>query len=438
MAVTVIAKNNTATDLEIDELGITIPASGQKNLTDQFDYIEIVESDELKTLVSNTDITINNGVIDLNITDGLNHIDIQSVYEDSLEDGGSGSAPTLNLPTLHISRSSSLALTTSFVDIFFENKNIENDDSIIEWDDLNTDRILIKEEGLYNIYFRGTVESNSTTEYSYFRIRKNDSVILNPEECSIRTYQHEIQELSINIPVELNQNDFLTVQGRRGSSTYIDLLISDFVVTKLEGTKGDPGPPGGTTVDIQKDDSTIVSNCAIINFEGSVSVVDNGSNKTTVTIIDEKYIPKIIQLIDSSGNVNVNVNSPTEIDFDTEDYRDVDTFDHSIVSNTSRIYVLKNGLYLCNYKLNIDNSSVSRKTIKAFIRKNGSTNIEKSISYSYSRNTTDDKQVCQANFYIELNSNDYIELLAEREGSSGTARTISNQSILAMELKKEI
>ena len=438
MAIVVIAKNNTASDIEIKDLGITIPASNQLNLTDLFDYIEIVESDELKTYVNNAEITINDGDQDLNVQDGLMHIQIQSVYEDSLEDGGQPDQVYHDAPAIHVSLSINRALTNNYADLYFENKELENNSDIIEQDPNNSDRILIKESGLYLVHFRAEVQTTDETDYSYFRLRRNDTDVLHINEFLSRTYQNEVQNVVFLLPVSLNLNDFITVQGRKGPNTDDNLLSGDFSVIKMSGIQGEAGPPGGTTVDIQKDDTTIVTNCDILNFEGSVAVSDNGNNKSTITIIDEKYVPKIIQLVDSSGNLNVNVNTAVRIPFDTEYFKDVDVFDHSVVSNTSRVYVQKNGLYFCTFTLNVKNNSYNRKTIKAFLRKNAFNNLDISTAYSYTRNTTDDKLSVEKSFYITLNTNDFIELFVNREGSSGTAITIAGESILSLELKREL
>ena len=40
----------------------------------------------------------------------------------------------------------------------------------------------------------------------------------------------------------------------------------------------------GAGVDVEKDDVTVNEFSEVLNFEGSVSVVDNGGGKTTITI----------------------------------------------------------------------------------------------------------------------------------------------------------
>jgi len=78
MSIIVVAKNNTASEYFIEDLGIGISGTGQVNLTDLFDFFEIIDSIDLKTGVSSGDIIINDGTNDLNIVDGLAHINVQS------------------------------------------------------------------------------------------------------------------------------------------------------------------------------------------------------------------------------------------------------------------------------------------------------------------------------------------------------------------------
>lgn len=74
MAQTTIAKNNTGSAVSVEDLGIEIPGSGQRILSDTFSESEICESQDLKTLVGDSTFTINDGSNDLSVADGLEHI----------------------------------------------------------------------------------------------------------------------------------------------------------------------------------------------------------------------------------------------------------------------------------------------------------------------------------------------------------------------------
>ncbi len=78
---TVIAKNVDVADVEIEDLGTVIPVSGQETLTDNFTFVEIADSKDLKTEVQNATIVINDGTSDLSMADGLSHISVKSELE---------------------------------------------------------------------------------------------------------------------------------------------------------------------------------------------------------------------------------------------------------------------------------------------------------------------------------------------------------------------
>ena len=82
MAYIVIVKNDTTSVITIEDLGIEISGSGQVTLSDISNLSEIISSNDLKSLVSNSTLIINNGINDLSVEDGLKYISINTDYED--------------------------------------------------------------------------------------------------------------------------------------------------------------------------------------------------------------------------------------------------------------------------------------------------------------------------------------------------------------------
>lgn len=78
---TIIAKNNSGVAIVLSDLGISIPATSQINLTNLFDELMIAESNDLKTKVNDGTIVINDGTSDLSITDALDRINLWNVYQ---------------------------------------------------------------------------------------------------------------------------------------------------------------------------------------------------------------------------------------------------------------------------------------------------------------------------------------------------------------------
>lgn len=81
MSDTIIAKNSTGSPVTIEDLGIEIPGSGQRTLSDTFDFNEICTAEDLKTLVNATTIIINDGTSDLDSTEGLYALECRTEVE---------------------------------------------------------------------------------------------------------------------------------------------------------------------------------------------------------------------------------------------------------------------------------------------------------------------------------------------------------------------
>ncbi len=77
---TLIIKNAGAIQL-VEDLGISIPAASQLTMSDQFEYEEIASSDDLRTLVNNSTLVVNDGVSDLSAADGVLYLTLYNAKE---------------------------------------------------------------------------------------------------------------------------------------------------------------------------------------------------------------------------------------------------------------------------------------------------------------------------------------------------------------------
>ena len=80
----IIIKNNDAVDYLVEDLGISVVASGSVNFHEQFTYDEIAGSDDLRTAVSVSNLVVNNGIADLSTISGTSYLTIENIYH--LED----------------------------------------------------------------------------------------------------------------------------------------------------------------------------------------------------------------------------------------------------------------------------------------------------------------------------------------------------------------
>ena len=82
----IILKNISGGSLEIADLGITIAVSGQRDLLENFTKAEISGSVDLYNAIDAADAIINDGSDDLNETDSLAAVTLESKYEDESND----------------------------------------------------------------------------------------------------------------------------------------------------------------------------------------------------------------------------------------------------------------------------------------------------------------------------------------------------------------
>lgn len=135
-----------------------------------------------------------------------------------------------------------------------------------------------------------------------------------------------------------------------------------------------------------------------------------------------------IQAYDSTGGTDLNTTTPTAVPWDAETRKD-SGFTHSTVTNPARVYMDSPGWYEIAYNVSGANTSGNRNTVHCRLRLNGSTYAVPGGSYSYTRNNTDAEGTNTASALVQTtSSNEYVEVLCQRNGSAGTQAAIANQS----------
>lgn len=208
------------------------------------------------------------------------------------------------------------------------------------------------------------------------------------------------------------------------------ILLSD----ALGNASWESAPP----IDVEQNNILVTSNANTLNFEGGSNVIDNGNYKATVRFYRNNVTKDVIQL-SSSDSSDLNVMGTTyAIPWDSEEFKDNSSFTHSNTTNPSRITVKVNGIFEVNFMFSLVNKTIMRKTIRAQFKKNGTTIIPYASSYSFSYNMEDDRvSHVSSSFLIELNANDYIELVTNGQTNTGPATLIPNENVLFMRLLRE-
>jgi hypothetical protein len=209
------------------------------------------------------------------------------------------------------------------------------------------------------------------------------------------------------------------------------ILVSD---ETGEGT-WQSAPP----IDVEHNSNLITPNVNQLNFEGGCNVFENSDEKATVRYYLNNVTKDVIQLSSSdSGNTNVFTGVYT-IPWDIEQHKDHSTFVHSNSNNSSQVKVTTGGIYEVNYMFSILNNTIMRKTIRTRFLKNNIDTIPYVVSYSFSYNVADDKvSHISSSFLIDLEANDYIEVITNGQTNPGSVTLLPNENVLFIRLIREL
>ena len=199
------------------------------------------------------------------------------------------------LPAVQARRTTNLVLTTSFADATMDTTDEETNSAVLEHDSVNTDRILIKETGLYLVSYSISVDlfnaANSISSNVNGQVRKNDTTVLPGSEYrkgdhwSFSTSISEDAHLGPAFLASLTAGDFLTPQFKFSDDTgTLTIEKLHMMVVKLQGTKGDQGIAGSGTSITVKEDGTNVANTphTALNFAEGVVASDSGAGVATI------------------------------------------------------------------------------------------------------------------------------------------------------------
>jgi len=203
--------------------------------------------------------------------------------------------------------------------------DVESDDSVIEHDDTNTDRIQIKEDGIYEVSFKVVPDLASATYVTVTvegRIRLNDTSVVPGSQVLEGSWANgdDIMDEGLDVCVidEFSAGDYLTLQLMYSQDTPDSIGTQSgliVVVRKLDGVTGATGPTGAAG--------------------GGLS--------------------KLFQGVDTQGGLTItNVSQVIELDY--ESIKD-DHYAHSTTVNPGEVTILEEGWYKISAMMTVASQS---------------------------------------------------------------------------------
>lgn len=236
-----------------------------------------------------------------------------------------------------------------------------------------------------------------------------------------------------NSGVIINDNDEISEVNNLGVSE-IRLTTSPstglILVSDVNGNaQWETAPP----VDVKHNNTLVTANVDKLNFESGIKVYDEGNNQAKLVFFKKNVTNDVIQ-VSSIDSTDLNdLISFVPIVWNYEREKNAFTFNHSNTTNPERIGVNRGGIYEVNFMFSVVNKTIMRKTLRARLRKNGSTFVDHVTSYSFSYHEEDDKIThASSSFLIELNQNDYIELVVNGQTNSGPIRLRPYENLFFM------
>jgi len=141
-----------------------------------------------------------------------------------------------------------LPALNTWYDVPFNLTDVESNTDSIEHDDVNTERILIKETGFYVTTYHVNANVGTVTHELHARVMIAGTLVLTGSLTVGRNYQNEYSpNVSTNIAY-LTAGDYVTLQVFRTTANEVihETVLTIVKLDGIKGEKGDKGDPGDT------------------------------------------------------------------------------------------------------------------------------------------------------------------------------------------------
>lgn len=259
-----------------------------------------------------------------------------------------GDDPETNIPSVVVKKvSGSGPNAGGFSNLLFGTKLYENLPNFLEHDTVNTERVLIKENGTYDITYTAVCD----IERCQMRVVVDDTnVVPGSEQESTPGSVSGENIITCRTVTAINSGSYVTVQLNSpspGTGVLLSGLI--FTIISQKAIKGDPGPAGPTGASgagsgdvlgpISSNDNAVVRFNGILGdtLQNSGVILDDNDNITGVSDIECKTLDTHNESPGTDGHVRFRV---------ANDYGS-DTYNHGVdVTATNRVLAtIEEGTY---------------------------------------------------------------------------------------------
>lgn len=256
-----------------------------------------------------------------------------------------------DLDAVQVRRSTTFTITTAFTDVSFDLTDLENSPTVLEHDNIDTDRIQIKETGLYYVWYKVNVNSPGSAGNAEIRglVRLNDITDLDDSHADTTVFRdssipgalHDDTVSNPGFTRQFTAGDFISlrlIKDELGSATTttteagecqmaVFKMSAPAGVDGVDGADGAQGPQGipgsGSSITVE-DEGISVPNTphTILDFVGAgVTATDATAGRATITIPGGGAITRLFQFfadhLDNPNNADWAVNSLAPADADS-------------------------------------------------------------------------------------------------------------------------
>jgi hypothetical protein len=333
-------------------------------------------------------------------------------------------------------RTTTYATTTTFTNITLDTTDVENNSAIISHDAVNTDRIYVYDDGLYEIYYHVDGLNAVAGEFS-LKVLVNDLTLVPGSESSGKPSSNDKIPTSIVTVVSLTANDYVTLQANHvtSSSSLSNVTLSVRKLKSLYGTSGTAGSSGlsfGTSgsagssgLSFGTSGSAGSAGSSGLSFGTSGTA---GSSGSSGTIVGFAASGDMVVAQARRTTTYVTTTTFTNITLDTTDVENNSAIISHDAVNTDRIYVYDDGLYEIYYHVDGLNTATGEYSLRVLV--DDLTLVPGSESSG--KPSSNDKIPTSIVTVVSLTANEYVSLQARHVTA---ASTLSNVVFSVRKLK---